>query len=107
MSRADEVVVVATIIPKSEHRDEVRAALVHAIARVHAEDEGCLLYSLNESDGGFCMVEKWASADALEAHSAGPAIAELGPALADGLAAAPDIQVFKAVPAGTEEQGRL
>jgi quinol monooxygenase YgiN len=107
MSEADEVVVVATIIPKPERRDDVRAALIHAIGRTHAEDEGCLLYALHESDGGFCMIEKWASADALTVHGSGPAITELGPTLSDALASAPDLQVYKAVAAGTEGQGRL
>jgi len=107
MSRADEVVVVAAIIPKPERRDDVRAALIHAIGRTHAEDEGCLLYALHESEGGFCMIEKWASADALKVHGTGAAISELGSTLSDGLASAPDLQVYTAVPAGTEEQGRL
>src|ERR1700722_13005145 len=104
MSEADEVVVVATIIPKPERRDEVRSALIHAIGRTHVEDEGCLLYALHESEGGFCMIERWSSADALGVHGTGPAITELGPTLADALASPADIQVYKAVPAGTEEQ---
>jgi quinol monooxygenase YgiN len=104
---ADEVIVVATIVPKPEHRDEVRAAFTRAIARTHAEDQGCLLFALHESDAGFCMIEKWATAKDLEAHGSGPAIKELGPALRTGLAAAPNVQVFKAVPAGTETQGRV
>jgi quinol monooxygenase YgiN len=107
VSEADEVVVVATIIPKPERRDDVRAALVHAIGRTHAEDEGCLLYALHESEGGFCMIEKWTSADALKAHGTGAAITELGGTLSDGLARAPELQVYTAVAAGTEEQGAL
>jgi quinol monooxygenase YgiN len=107
MSQADEVVVIATVVPLPERRDDVCAALTHAIGRVHAEDDGCLLYALHESDGGFCMIEKWATADALEVHGGSAASAELGPALSDALASAPDIRVYKAVPAGTAQQGRL
>jgi quinol monooxygenase YgiN len=107
MSQADEVVVVATITPKPEHRDAVRAAFSRAIARTHAEDQGCLLFALHESEAGFCMIEKWATAKDLEVHGTGGAIAELGPVLREGLAARPDVKVFKAVPAGTEEQGRV
>jgi quinol monooxygenase YgiN len=107
MSQADEVVVVATIIPLPEHRDVVRAALSHAIGRVHAEDTGCLLYALHESETGFCMLEKWATAGDLETHGAGAAITELNQALRDTLAGAPDVQVFTAIAAGTEKQGRL
>jgi quinol monooxygenase YgiN len=107
MSPADEVVVVATIIPKPEHRDEVRAAFTHAIGRVHGEDQGCLLYALHESEAGFCLIEKWATAKDLEVHGTGAALAELGPKLRDALARPADVQVFKAVLAGTEKQGRL
>jgi quinol monooxygenase YgiN len=106
MSKTDEVVVVAAIIPKPERRDDVRAALTRAIERTHAED-GCLLYALHESDGGFCMIEKWATADALKVHGAGASIGELGSALGDSLTSAPDVQVFKAVPAGTVQRGQL
>jgi quinol monooxygenase YgiN len=107
MSQADEVVVVATIIPRPDRRDDVRAALSRAIGRTHAEDQGCLLYALHESETGFCMIEKWATAGDLEVHRTGAALTELGPVLRDALAGAPDVQVFKAVPAGTEKQGRL
>jgi quinol monooxygenase YgiN len=100
--------VVVTIIPLPEHRDVVREAPSHAIGRVHAEDTGgCLLYALHESDARFWMLEKWASAGDLETHGAGAAITELNQALSDTLAGPPDIQVFRAIPAGTEKQGRL
>jgi quinol monooxygenase YgiN len=107
MSRADEVVVVATITPRPDRRDDVRAALRSAIGRTHAEDPGCLLYALHESETGFCMIEKWATARDLEVHSTGEALTELGPLLQDALVGPPDVQVFKGVPAGTKEQGRL
>jgi quinol monooxygenase YgiN len=107
MSQADEVVVVATIIPRPEHRDAVRVALIHAIGRTHAEDQGCLLYALHESEGSLCMVEKWETASDLERHGAGAAIAELGEGLRERLLDPIDVQIFKAVPAGTEEQGHL
>jgi len=37
------VVVIATIRPLPEHRDEVIGALEKTIADVHAHDEGCVL----------------------------------------------------------------
>ena len=40
------VVVVATITPKPEYRDEVIAAMKKAVPLVHAED-GCELYALH------------------------------------------------------------
>jgi len=47
------VVVVATIRPGSGCRDQVMTALENAVARVHAEDEGCELYALYENDDRF------------------------------------------------------
>jgi quinol monooxygenase YgiN len=38
------VVVVATIVPRPEHRDEVIATITETVARVHEED-GCELYA--------------------------------------------------------------
>ncbi len=72
-----DVVVVATIRPKPEHRAEVIAAMEKAIASVHAHDDGCLLYALHEGDDRLVMVEKWSSAEALAEHSHGAALAEL------------------------------
>jgi quinol monooxygenase YgiN len=99
------VIVVATIEPAPEHRDEVLAAFVATIARVHQEDAGCELYALHEGEDRLVMVEKWASEDALNAHSRGAALAELGPRLKGKTLSAPDIQVLRAHPAGTPELG--
>ena len=62
------VVVVATIIPLPEYRDEVIATITETVAKVHEED-GCELYALHQADDRLMMVEKWASSEALRAHS--------------------------------------
>ncbi len=72
------VVVVATIRPLPEHRDEVIAAFTATIPQVHAED-GCELYTLHQAKDRLIMVEKWASAEALSTHSQGAALAALNP----------------------------
>jgi quinol monooxygenase YgiN len=101
------VVVVATLRPLPDRRAEVIAVLEDVIARVHAEDKGCLLYALHEGRDRLVMVEKWSTAEALAAHGRGGAIAELGKRL-DGLVeGASDIQVLQPHPAGTPEQGTL
>jgi quinol monooxygenase YgiN len=100
------VIVVATITPLPEHRDEVIAAFEQTIPAVHAEP-GCELYSLNEKDDRLVMIEKWASAEALETHRTAQALAELAPKLAGKLAAGLDVQVLTARPAGTDAQGAL
>jgi quinol monooxygenase YgiN len=101
------VVVVATIRPLPEHRAEVIAAFEKAIVAVHADDAGCLLYALHEADDRLVMIEKWASQEALDAHSRGAALRALGPALAGKLEGGPDVQVLQPHPAGTPEQGTL
>ncbi len=101
------VVVVATVYPAAEHRDEVVAAFEQTIARVHAEDEGCELYALHEGSDRLVMVEKWASPEALAAHGRGDAMAELGGRLSGKLTGDLDLQVLQAHPAGTPDRGAL
>jgi quinol monooxygenase YgiN len=101
------VVVVATIYPLPEHRDEVVSLYKAAIARVHAEDEGCELYALHEDEDSLVMVEKWTSSEALRAHGAGAALAEMRPKLAGKLAGDSVVKTYTPLPAGTAEQGAL
>jgi len=100
------VVVVATIVPRPEHRDEVIATITETVARVHEED-GCELYALHQADDRLVMVEKWASADALRAHSQGAALATQGPRLAGKLTGPAEVIVLQAVPAGDPAKGQL
>jgi quinol monooxygenase YgiN len=100
------VVVVATIRPLPEHRDEVIAEFTATIAQVHAED-GCELYALNETDDRLIMIEKWASPEALRVHSKGANLAALNPRLAGKVAGAPEVSVLQAVPAGDPEKGQV
>ena len=99
------VVVVATIVPKPEHRAEVIAIFEGVIARVHAEDAGCELYALHEGADRLVMVEKWADQAALDTHSVGAALRDAGPALAGKVVGPTDVQVLTPHPAGTAEQG--
>jgi quinol monooxygenase YgiN len=102
------VVVVATIRPRSGCREQVTAALENAVARVHAEDDGCELYALHENDDKLVMVEKWATPEALAAHTRSAAFAELADRLSLGnLNADLDIQVLAPRPSGTSQQGQL
>ena len=101
------VIVIATIYPLPEHRAEVVSLYEAAIARVHAEDEGCQLYALHEDDESLVMIEKWTSAEALRAHAAGAALAEMRPKLEGKLAADSVVKVYSPLPAGTPEQGAL
>jgi quinol monooxygenase YgiN len=100
------VVVVATVIPQPERREEVIAAYTQAIARVHAED-GCELYALNQAEDRLMMIEKWASREALGAHNQGAALAELRSRLAGKIAGPAEVIVLEAVPAGNPAKGQL
>jgi quinol monooxygenase YgiN len=100
------VVVVATIIPLPEHRDEVIAALTETVAKVH-EEEGCELYALHQADDRLVMVEKWVSPAALRTHSRGAALAALNPRLAGKITGPAEVIVLQAVPAGDPAKGRL
>jgi quinol monooxygenase YgiN len=100
------VVVVATITPLPEHRDEVIAAFTETIPQVHGED-GCELYALHQAEDRLIMVEKWASREALATHSKGAALAAMNPKLAGKVAGRSEVIVLDAVPAGDPAKGAL
>jgi quinol monooxygenase YgiN len=102
------VVVVATAIPLPGHRDEVIAAFEAAIAKVHASEDGCLLYALHETaDGKLVMIEKYESEETVAAHSKGDGLAELIVAIKGKLAVPIDVQTLTPRPAGSAEKGAL
>lgn len=100
------VIVVATIHPLPDAREEVVAAVAQAAAAVH-EEPGCELYALHEADDRLVMVEKWADADALAVHRDAPALKQLGAALKGKLAGPLDVQVLSPHPAGDAAKGAL
>jgi quinol monooxygenase YgiN len=100
-------VIVATIIPKPGEREGLISAIEKVIARVHAEDAGCELYSLNEGKDRLVFVEKWASSDAMKAHGASSALAELTAALDGRIEGELDVQVLRPHPAGDPVLGAV
>jgi quinol monooxygenase YgiN len=100
------VIVVATVFPEPDHRDEVLTALTETVPLVHAED-GCDLYALHEGPDRFVLIEEWTSDEALAVHAGAQALADLRSRLAGKTIGELDIQLMTAVPAGTEEQGSL
>ena len=102
------VVIVATIVPVPEHRDEVIAALETAIGKTHDAEEGVLLYALHEGrDGRLVMIEKYTDSAAVAAHGQSAELAELSAALQGKLSAPMDIQLLTPHPAGSAEKGTL
>ena len=100
------VIVVATILPLPEFRDEVIALFEQTIAAVH-DEPGCELYSLHTGEDRLVMIEKWESSEALDVHSHAEALQKLGPALAGKLSGRLDVQVLTAHPAGDPAKGAL
>lgn len=83
------VTVIAEILARPEHAEEVRAALAPFAARTQREP-GCLRYALYEdaeAPGRFFTFERWADEAALDAHLASPALKAAIPKLAPLMAA--------------------
>jgi quinol monooxygenase YgiN len=102
------VVIVATLIPVPEYRDEVIAAIETVQEKVHASDDDCLLYALHEGmEGRLVFIEKYTSMEAVRAHSQSPELAELVVALDGKLAQPMDVQLLTPHPAGSADKGAL
>jgi len=103
----EPVVVTAVFTPKEGSTPQVLDALRVAIPLVHEED-GCLLYAIHDApNGDIFMIEKWESAELLDSHGAGPAVAALNQSL-EGLLDGPvEVTRFVPIPVGTESQGAL
>ncbi|GAA3395272.1 putative quinol monooxygenase [Cryptosporangium minutisporangium] len=99
-------IIVATVLPKTEHRDEVKEALLAAAPAVHQE-KGCHLYAMHEAADRFVVIESWESLEDMGAHAQGEAFTAMGKALDGKLSAPLDIVVLEALPAGDPAKGAL
>ena len=107
MATSEPIVVTAVFTPAEGQRDELVRRLGPAIAEVH-EEEGCQLYAIHDApDGTIVMIEKWDSAELLDAHGAADPVKRLGAAIADVIASPVVVTRLKPIPAGTEHQGAL
>ena len=107
MTSAGVVNVVAVFHPLEGHRAEVLAALEHAIPLMH-DEPGCELYAIAEADDGrVVMIEKWSSAEQLDAHGAGEPVAALVAALDGHLAAPVEVTRLVPLPVGDAVKGAL
>jgi quinol monooxygenase YgiN len=104
---SEAVVVIASIFPKAEFRDEVIAALNKTQEQVHATEQGCELYALHGIDEQLVMIERWTSQADLEAHFHAPPFGALGGLLEGKLDRDIDIMRFQPYPAGTTKQGSI
>ena len=98
------VVVVATLLPLPQFRQEVVEIVERTVSDVQVEP-GCERYALHESVDGLVMIETWADRDALAAHAQAPAVAAMRDRLEGKLGAPVSVQVLTPRPVGTPEQG--
>jgi quinol monooxygenase YgiN len=101
-----EVVVVAEIGIADGKRGEALAGLRTLCEETHAKDDGCLLYALQldpADESHVFMIEKWASAEALQAHGATDHIKAFG--TSGTLSGAPKVTVLTQAGFGTGELG--
>ncbi|MET4590770.1 putative quinol monooxygenase [Arthrobacter sp. 754] len=101
------VIVTAVFTPRDGAFNQVAAALSPAIAEVH-EEPGCELYAIHEAPNGqIIMIEKWETAELLDAHGAGEPVKRLNASL-EGLLQGPvEVTRLSPIPAGTAQQGTL
>ncbi|RLQ82828.1 putative quinol monooxygenase [Mycetocola zhadangensis] len=101
------IVVTAHFVPAVGQFDAVHEALLPAIAAVH-EEPGCILYAIHRTpENTILMIEKWESAELLDAHGAGAAVAALNASLQGKLARPVEVTRLEPLPAGSEIQGEL
>lgn len=101
------VVVTAVFEPKAGKKDELAQAMHRGIEAVHKE-EGCELYAIHDAeDGTITMIEKWTSAEALDAHTEGRAVAKLREDISNLIEGTPQVTRMSPLPMGTPNQGAL
>ena len=94
-----KVRVVAHLQAQAGKIQQLQDILAQAIPATRQEN-GCLQYELCQSTADpsqFTFLEEWENNDCLGAHLSAPSFKKLSGKLADLLAAAPDIRVYKLI----------
>lgn len=104
---SEAVIVTVTFVPVEGARDQLISALRRSIAEVHTE-KGCELYALHDvPDGTLFLIEKWSSAEDLDAHAAGDIVKRLDESIEVLLAEPAAVTHISPIPAGAASQGQL
>lgn len=105
---SDPVVVTAVFRPVPGQFDAVYEALVPAIQEVHRE-QGCELYAIHKHPDGntIVMIEKWESAELLDAHGGGEAVAKLNASIEGKVTGPPEVTRLEPLPVGDSGKGVL
>lgn len=92
--------VVATLKIQDGKQDEFEAVAKDLMAKVKANEPGCMTYQLYKekgSDDTYIFMEQYASADDLKAHGQTEYFKAAGAPLGACLAGAPDVKYFDIV----------
>lgn len=105
---SDPVVVTAVFHPIPGQFDAVYEALVPAIEEVH-EEKGCELYAIHKHPDAntIVMIEKWESAQLLDAHGVGEAVGKLNASLEGKVTGPPEVTRLEPLPVGDSGKGVL
>lgn len=92
--------VIAKLTIAEGKEQEFETAANALVAKVYANEDGCLLYELyksNKEPNVYIFMEKYSYKAALDAHGKTAYFIAAQPALGACLSAAPDIQTYSAV----------
>lgn len=92
--------IIATFYVQDGKQAEFEAVAGDLMAKVKAYEAGCLTYQLYKQEGSetvYVMMEQYASAEAVTAHTQTAYYKALGPKLGSCLASPPNIQKFDIV----------
>lgn len=106
---ANDVIAVATFVPRPGQEKSLETALRTAVQKVH-EEPGCLryaLHSISRGGTGMVIIEHWESADALATHGRAEAFAKLASRFDELLAKPLEVVLLAPLPEGDGALGKL
>lgn len=104
-----EVVVVVRLRTHADDAATFEHELRELVRRTHSEP-GCLLFAMHQcadDETDFCVVERWASRDALDEHFASEHVRAYLASTQDLLAAPMELTIYEARPEGEPSKGVL
>lgn len=94
------IAVVARLVCVEGQQDAFEAAMAELAAEVRAAEPGCLLYQVFRKEGSateYCVLERYVSREAFEAHGRTPHFLRIAPRLAPLLAGPLDIEILEPI----------
>jgi quinol monooxygenase YgiN len=104
-----EVVVVVTLRARPDQQEAFERELRTLIGQTHSEP-GCLLFAMHQRTDdptAFCVIERWASREALDEHFGSEHVVAYMASTQDLLAAPMELVLYEARPEGDSVKGTL